>query len=198
MINRIMLDNFFDLRLVLKFKNKYTNDHKVLFLISGKNSCPEGWIPYNDTCYQFNMGPSQKMTWTEAEAACKSISDFASLVKITGQNEQDFITRRIQDFSSNADAWIGLSDLKNEGVFKWSDDGFDLTNTDYQLWANGKPSENKENSDCVMILWVRQDGAWTVQDCSLKQNFICTRNRGKHEILNFFNLDELGLCALSM
>lgn len=141
----------------------------------GQNVCPEGWIAYNDTCYQFNMNANQKMTWLDAKAACKAIGDFSTLVTINSQDEQDFINQRIQKLYG-IDSWIGLNDDKNEGVFRWS---ADESLTEYQIWANGKPSENRDNLDCVMILSVRKDGAWSVQNCSQKQNYICMRHRGK-------------------
>ena len=131
------------------------------------------------------MEPSQKMTWSEAFAACKSVTNFASLIKIPSQKEQVFISKQIHHSSSNKNVWIGLSDIKNETIFRWSSDKNNLSTNDYQLWANGKPSENKESSDCVMMLGVRQDGAWTVQNCSLKQNFICSRNRGNLPYISF-------------
>ncbi|XP_028395588.1 macrophage mannose receptor 1-like [Dendronephthya gigantea] len=142
----------------------------------GQNICPEGWIPYNDTCYQFNMRPSQKMTWTEAEAACNAIGNFASLVQINSQNEQDFVSKRIKSIS-NEDAWIGLSDLGHENVFLWTATNSELESTGYKIWANGNPTENAENRDCVMILGARNDGAWAVKNCTLKRNFVCMRNR---------------------
>ncbi|XP_028395191.1 uncharacterized protein LOC114519267 isoform X2 [Dendronephthya gigantea] len=142
----------------------------------GQNMCPEGWIPYNDTCYQFNMRPSQKMTWTEAEAACNAIGNFASLVQINSQNEQDFISKRLQLVSSE-DVWIGLNDLKNENVFRWTATNAELDSIRFASWANGKPIENAENRDCVVMLGIRKDGAWSVQDCALKRNFICMRHR---------------------
>ena len=140
--------------------------------------CPEGWIPYNDTCYQFNMRSSQKMTWTEAEAACNAIGNFASLVQINSQSEQDFVSQRIQSLSSD-DVWIGLNDLDRENVFVWTAKNSKLGNTGYRIWANGNPSENRENRDCVMILGERKDGAWSVKNCTLKRNFVCMRHRGK-------------------
>ncbi len=141
--------------------------------------CPEGWIPYNDTCFQFNFDISQKLTWADAAAACNAIGNFASLVKISSQSEQDFLNKQIQ-LTSSADTWIGLNDIRNENVFRWSADNSVLDNMRYQIWANGKPSENKDNRDCVMILSVRNDGAWSVRNCSEKQNFVCMRHRGKH------------------
>ena len=145
--------------------------------------CPEGWIAYNDSCYQFNMDISQKTTWAEAEAACNAIGNFASLVKINSQSEQDFVNQRIQSISGT-DAWIGLNDINKENVFKWTADksSTSLDNTNYQIWANGIPSENNDGRDCAMILSVRKDGAWSVQNCSQKQNYVCMRHRGKHLI----------------
>ena len=150
----------------------------------GLNMCPEGWIPYNDTCYQFNMRPSQKMTWTEAEAACNAIGNFASLVQINSQSEQEFVSKRIQLISSE-DVWIGLNDLKNENVFRWTATNAELDGTKYTIWTNGKPIENGDNRDCVMMLGVRKDGAWSVKDCALKQNFVCMRHRGKRRVCVF-------------
>ena len=125
------------------------------------------------------MDSSQTKTWSEAELACNSIGDFSSLVKISSQSEQNFINQRIQTVYVK-DTWIGLSDAKKESVFQWSADNSILHGNEYQIWANGKPTENKDNIDCVMILSVRRDGAWSVQNCSHKQNYICMRNRGKY------------------
>ena len=139
--------------------------------------CPEGWIPFNDTCYQFNIETSQKMTWSEAEAACNAVGNFASLVQITSQREQDFITKQIQ-LRATTEVWIGLNDIQNENVFRWTAGKSDFLNSKYQIWANGNPTENRDDHDCVVILGVRIDGAWSVQNCSLKRNFVCMRHRG--------------------
>ena len=121
------------------------------------------------------MNPTQKMTWSDAKAACNAIGDFSTLLTISSQSEQNFINQRIQTLYG-ADSWIGLNDNKNEGVFRWSADN---TLSEYQIWANGKPSENRNNLNCVKILSVRKDGAWSVQNCSQKENYICMRHRGK-------------------
>ena len=121
------------------------------------------------------MEPAQKMTWSAARSACNSVGGFSTLVTINSQSEQDFINQRIQTLY-RVDSWIGLNDNKNEGVFRWSADN---TLSEYQIWANGKPSENRDNLDCVKILSLRKDGAWAVQNCSQKQNYICMRHRGK-------------------
>ena len=164
-----------------RFRDFSANNCYRCSLCIGRNACPEGWIAYNDTCYQFNVDSSQKMTWSDAEAACNAIGNFASLVKINSQSEQDFINTRIQSLSSG-DVWIGLNDIKNEDVFQWTADKSLLDNTKYQIWSNGKPSENKENRDCVMIQSVRKDGAWSVQNCSQKQNYVCMRHRGEYQL----------------
>ena len=149
--------------------------------VLGRNACPEGWIAYNDICYQFNLDASQKMTWPNAEAACNAIGNFASLAKINSQREQDLINKRIQTIA-NGGVWIGLNDIKKENVFRWSADDSQLGKSkSYQIWVNGKyPSENQENRDCVMMQSVRKDGAWTVQNCSQAQNFVCMRHRGNY------------------
>lgn len=141
--------------------------------------CPDGWIAYNDTCYQFNTGLSQKLTWSEAEAACSGVGIFSSLVKINSQSEQDFVNRRIQLLSSG-DAWIGLNDVGKEGVFKWTADNSVLYSNNYQIWAAGNPIGNNENRDCVVLQSVRKDGAWSVQNCSQPQNYVCMRHRGEY------------------
>ena len=138
--------------------------------------CPENWIPYNDSCYQFNFGPTQLMTWRAAKNACNSTGGFSSLLTIKSKDEQDFIKKQISS-SSPSEVWIGLSDIDTEAIFKWTDGSF-LSDTKFLIWANGNPTENNEDNDCVLMLGVRTDGAWSVQSCSLRRNFICKRNRG--------------------
>ena len=143
--------------------------------------CPENWVSYNDSCYQFNLGSSQQLSWSAAKNACSATGGSSSLVTIKSKEEQDFITKQVQAFTKS-EVWIGLSDIGSETTFKW-DDGSSLTDTKFSMWANVKPTENKEDKDCVLMIGSRIDGAWSVQSCTLKRNFICIRHRGQCFIL---------------
>jgi hypothetical protein len=57
-------------------------------------SCPSGWYGFNGYCYFVS---SHQMTFAMAQAYCPSLDPRAYLIKITSQDEINFITPLLSD-----------------------------------------------------------------------------------------------------
>ena len=102
----------------------------------------------------------------------------AKLVKIETDKENDFIKNKYLNTSSIY--WIGLSDIDNEGEWKWTD-GTGLTG--YNKWKSGQPN-NVDNQDCVAILEGdhtagRYNAEWNDLKCSRQLGYICKKSPGE-------------------
>lgn len=96
---------------------------------------------------------SDRLSWTEAKRACEEMG--GHLVTITSQEENDFVRSLHQGGSTQA--WIGLSELDETGVWKWVTGEPTL----YWGWASGEPSHGNNEEHCVS--WYRNHGwndAW--------------------------------------
>lgn len=49
--------------------------------------------------------------------------------------------------ASTDELWIGLNDIKMEGLFDWSDH----TTVTFTSWGYGKPAVSTNEEDCVLI-----------------------------------------------
>lgn len=74
------------------------------------------------------------------------------LVVIRSENENDFVHGLIPDAEAEQRAWIGLSDRREEGVFRWVDGSEPI----YTNWAPGEPND-VGGEDCAEML---PDGRW--------------------------------------
>jgi len=76
------------------------------------------------------------------------------LVVIRSQDENDFVHGLIPDAEAVAEqrAWIGLSDIEEEGVFHWVDGSEPI----YTNWSPGEPND-AGGEDCGEML---PDGRW--------------------------------------
>ncbi|XP_036405230.1 CD209 antigen-like protein E [Megalops cyprinoides] len=90
-----------------------------------EKSCSQDWKEFNSTLYYVSSGVR---TWSDSQQDCRERG--AHLVIINSREEQEFIN------GLRKNVWIGLTDSKTEGTWKWVD-GTTLT-TEY--WQSGQPS----------------------------------------------------------
>ncbi|XP_076027219.1 uncharacterized protein LOC143016665 [Genypterus blacodes] len=119
--------------------------------------CPSGWEKFQSSCYYIS---DYRTNWEESRQRCLLLG--ANLVIINSRGEQAFLKGFHERF------WIGLSDLDNEGQWRWVD-GTGLTDG---IWAPGEPNDI-EGEDCVEL--IRVFNAWNDGNCSNKNHSVCEK-----------------------
>ncbi len=94
-------------------------------------------------------------SWTASQAEAVGLG--GNLVTINDQAEQDFLQRKF--FSGPARErlfWIGLNDVREEGVFEWASG----EPVEYTNWYPGEPNDYLGNEDGTVTNWGADQGAW--------------------------------------
>ena len=105
-------------------------------------------------------------TWYEARKACENTGRGYPLAII--RNRDDNINANIVCHQTIEDhCWIGLTDIDNEGEFKWID-GSNPTFTD---WHPGEPNDQGRVEDCAVIYDSFQ--GWNDYHCNLTFPALC-------------------------
>ncbi|XP_040587472.1 CD209 antigen-like protein C isoform X1 [Mesocricetus auratus] len=123
--------------------------------------CPWDWTFFQGSCYFFS---TFQQNWHESVTACKEVG--AQLVVIKSDDEQSFLQRTSKE---KGYAWMGLSDLKREGVWHWVD-GSHLLFSFMKYWNKGEPN-NEGEEDCAEF---RDDG-WNDVPCTVQKYWICKK-----------------------
>ncbi|XP_055010163.1 macrophage mannose receptor 1 [Boleophthalmus pectinirostris] len=138
--------------------------------------CPSGWLSFNGSCYWLVSNINLLTTWHDAFTKC---SDMGShLLIINSQEEQYFINGKLPDFHhvDIPDIWIGLSDMYQDGEFKWVDkNAFDFSN-----FAPGFPKNTEHFWDCGQIYTGNYDGKWETTNCFKSLGYICEMTGGQN------------------
>ncbi|KAL6034255.1 hypothetical protein STEG23_009324 [Scotinomys teguina] len=124
--------------------------------------CPWDWMFFQGNCYFFSKF---QQNWHDSVTACKEVG--AQLVVIKSDEEQSFLQ---QTSKEKGYAWMGLSDLKHEGVWHWVD-GSHLLFSFMRYWNKGEPN-NEGEEDCAEF---RDDG-WNDVPCTVEKYWICKKS----------------------
>ncbi|XP_028973037.2 uncharacterized protein LOC105006821 isoform X2 [Esox lucius] len=139
--------------------------------------CASGWEFYNGSCYHFS---EDKLTWEQSQYAC--IRDGGHLVIIESQQEQDFIRMKVGNTEVTNSYWIGMTDIKVEGVWVWMDNT--PLNNSIKYWDqnNGtgvsdfpEPNDWESNEDCAQMgqRCSGQISCWIDTPCNVPSKRIC-------------------------
>ncbi|XP_042223061.1 macrophage mannose receptor 1-like isoform X2 [Homarus americanus] len=124
------------------------------------------YIRYNSACYRPD---SNSKTWQEAETLCAG--EGAHLVSALDMGESAMLWVLLQE-SGFTDAWIGLNNLQDVHIFKWSDDW----PTTYTNWDIGQPNVSFSNHNCTRVS--STNGNWFTASCNESSPFICKFKNG--------------------
>ncbi|XP_049424334.1 CD209 antigen-like protein C [Epinephelus fuscoguttatus] len=126
-----------------------------------ETTCPANWIMFDNSCYLMSK---EEKSWTDSSKACETHG--ARLVIISNEEEQEFISF----FTRNS--WIGLTDKKPEGQWKWVNG----TTATTKYWKSGQPDNDGENEDCAQISNMYPDlNNWNDLPCSIELYFTCEK-----------------------
>lgn len=140
----------------------------------GCRHCLAGWTFTNSLCYYFAFSDAMKRrSWQEARKFCTKQG--GDLAVIDSREKHLAISDLINNYQdparpiSHSGFWIGLSDVQEEGTWKWLD-GTRLTEG---YWNDGEPN-NQGNEDCAAI-YPRGNPfkAWNDAPCSYELKWIC-------------------------
>jgi len=120
-------------------------------------NCAAGQTMFENFC--FWAYDNRSYTWSQAEAECMNRG--LQLASIHSQEEQDFVNGL-----TTSSLWIGLTDLKSEGHFQWSDG----TPLDFQHWDSDEP-DGADNYNCVHTR--NPYGYWSDYDCDNRNGVVC-------------------------
>lgn len=139
--------------------------------------CMQNWVKHSSRCYLLS---TDKKTWLNARAEC--ISQGGDLAIVFNRQDQEFLYNMIKNnrtFMHPWAAWIGLTDLMNEGArFIWVN-GKKVEKT---FWAPGEPNnfipywdiKKKRGQDCVTIeAKLTALASWDDVICTGPRYYIC-------------------------
>ncbi|XP_033182744.1 CD209 antigen-like protein C [Anabas testudineus] len=142
-----------------------TEERNRLQNLRQKKTCPAGWTMFNCVCYLLS---NEIGSWQTGREDCRQRG--ADLVVIDSAEVQTFLSR-----FTKQQTWIGLTDLENEGTWKWID-GTPLTLT---YWAHDQPDNGGGDprfgeEDCAHIRTYTND-LWNDLSCSYQLHWICEK-----------------------
>ena len=101
--------------------------------------CNRGWVNIEDTCLKVF---AENGTWPEAQGVCQDYGGQLASISSQAQTDAAVAMMRLESIEI---AWIGLTDLAEEGVFVWSDGAA----TEYTGWVGAQPDEATTGSQCA-------------------------------------------------
>uniref|UniRef100_A0A8B9Q0T2 C-type lectin domain-containing protein n=1 Tax=Apteryx owenii TaxID=8824 RepID=A0A8B9Q0T2_APTOW len=129
-----------------------------------------GWQRHGFCCY---LVGHTSVTFLEAKKACERSNGY--LTSVGERYEQAYLTSPI-GLSPEKYFWTGLSDMEEQGMFKWADGAAVL----YTNWNSAMPGKK---GGCAVLRTGNTAGLWDVQNCKVKAKFLCKKLAEKMTLL---------------
>ncbi|XP_067371567.1 CD209 antigen-like protein C [Channa argus] len=130
-----------------------------------RKTCPAGWTMFSRSFYFLS---TESGSWTKAREDCQNKG--ADLVIVTSAEEQEFLSG-----FTNQTAWIGLTDIAEEGTWKWVDGSLQT----FRYWDVKQPDNllkySTDGEDCAEIK-VQTGHKWNDVPCGHSLKWICEKN----------------------
>ena len=128
-------------------------------------ACKENWEEKSGRC--FLWGGNKKRSWDEAEEFCQK--EGGHLASVTSEAIHEYIIKE-KNRKGVGYLWLGGSDKKEEGVWKWSDG----SPWEFNRWNPGEPNNGSE-AHCLAIVGHKVD-KWNDYNCKDdNNNFVCSQ-----------------------
>uniref|UniRef100_A0A8C6SUX3 C-type lectin domain-containing protein n=1 Tax=Neogobius melanostomus TaxID=47308 RepID=A0A8C6SUX3_9GOBI len=142
-----------------------TSPHRIYILNTiiiciSENLISEGWQYFKGSLY---LGSTTAGSWNESRKFCQEKG--ADLIIIN--SIQDFSLTQEFARKSYRTRWIGLSDLEQQGVWRWVDGS--LLNTSF--WYPGEPNNKGSTEHCVVVNYYNGRDNWNDYSCSEKCSY---------------------------
>lgn len=116
--------------------------------------------PDSSTCYR--LGDTTG-AWRDARAFCQGWG--GDLAQVQSPEENSLLSQHTEQ-----DAWLGASDVEDEGTFRWvNGDDVDLDS----LWASAQPDNYEGREDCMELRQL--DDRWNDAPCMSPKVALCER-----------------------
>lgn len=127
--------------------------------------CSAGAMPAPGCAYASFAGHaywtcSGVKSYAAARAVCRRSGFDLTIINDAGENA--FVQERV---GKGKQGWIGYSDARVEGIFRWVDESVGS----YLSFASGEPNSSEE--DCVELLG--DSGLWNDKSCAQQNVFVC-------------------------
>ncbi|XP_060592383.1 CD209 antigen-like protein A [Ruditapes philippinarum] len=136
-------------------------------------SCQDGWVSHNTRCYHFSH---DEESLPVAALVCQNMG--GELAEIETAEENVFLINKVKILKNYF--WIGLTDIQEEGIWRWYSSKRLLTTTGFSSWAPGRPDNIGGKENCCQI---RSDGLWGDDQCHVFKFYICEKPLENNEII---------------
>uniref|UniRef100_A0A667Z7H2 C-type lectin domain containing 1 n=1 Tax=Myripristis murdjan TaxID=586833 RepID=A0A667Z7H2_9TELE len=129
------------------------------------SACPAGWLHVEDKCFSLS---EERLDYENSTARCKEMGSHLAIVETKEQHEAlEKEARKFGNFFTYY--WIGLTDIENEGVWKWVDN----TTLKNPFWAeeSHQPDNFNNTEHCVVL--ESSNHKWSDVPCNFIYPRIC-------------------------
>lgn len=138
------------------------------------------WRCAGSKCFKYYHN---QLVWKDALTRCKQIHSSANLASIASDGENNLVRSLL--LSENA--WIGLNDLWEAGLYCWNDCKGSTNEASYTNWGSGEPNDKFTQplapeclgEDCIQLKKFGGNVTWQDLGCETKLPYICEKIRNR-------------------